>query len=30
MRWGAQHFIDPSGSLHSNLSQGEFLLGITF
>ena len=29
-RWGAQHFIDPSGLLHSNLSQGEFLLGITF
>jgi opacity protein-like surface antigen len=29
-RWGAQHFIDPGGLLHSNLSQGEFLLGITF
>jgi opacity protein-like surface antigen len=29
-RWGAQHFIDPSGSLHSDLNQGEFLLGITF
>jgi opacity protein-like surface antigen len=29
-RWGAQHFIDPNGLLHSNLSQGEFLLGITF
>jgi opacity protein-like surface antigen len=29
-RWGAQHFIDPTGLLHSNLNQGEFLLGITF
>jgi opacity protein-like surface antigen len=29
-RWGAEHFIDPSGLLHSNLNQGEFLLGITF
>jgi len=29
-RWGAQHFVDPSGLLHSNLNQGEFLLGITF
>jgi opacity protein-like surface antigen len=29
-RWGAQHFIDPGGLLHSNLNQGEFLLGITF
>ena len=29
-RWGAQHFFDPSGLLHSNLNQGEFLLGITF
>ena len=29
-RWGAQHFIDPNGLLHSNLNQGEFLLGITF
>ncbi len=26
----AQHFIDPNGLLHSNLNQGEFLLGITF
>jgi opacity protein-like surface antigen len=29
-RWGAQHFIDPNGLLHSSLNQGEFLLGITF
>jgi opacity protein-like surface antigen len=29
-RWGGQHFIDPNGLLHSNLNQGEFLLGITF
>ena len=29
-RWGAQHFIDPGGLLHSNLNQGEFLVGITF
>jgi opacity protein-like surface antigen len=29
-RWGAQHFIDPNGLLHSNVNQGEFLLGITF
>jgi opacity protein-like surface antigen len=29
-RWGAQHFIDPNGLLHSNLNQGEFLLGIAF
>jgi opacity protein-like surface antigen len=29
-RWGAEHFIDPNGLLHSNLNQGEFLLGITF
>ena len=29
-RWGAQYFIDPNGLLHSNLNQGEFLLGITF
>jgi hypothetical protein len=29
-RWNAQHFFDPSGLLHSNLNQGEFLLGITF
>lgn len=29
-RWGSQHFIDPSGLLHTNLNQGEFLLGIEF
>ncbi len=29
-RWGAEHFFDPSGLLHSNENQGEFLLGITF
>ena len=29
-RWSAKHFIDPNGLLHSNLKQGEFLLGITF
>ena len=29
-RWGAQHFIDPNGLLHSNANQGEFLVGITF
>jgi opacity protein-like surface antigen len=28
-RWGAEHFIDPNGLLHSNLNQGEFLVGIT-
>jgi opacity protein-like surface antigen len=29
-RWGAEHFFDPSGLLHSSENQGEFLLGITF
>ena len=29
-RWGAQHFVDPNALLHSNLNQGEFLVGITF
>jgi opacity protein-like surface antigen len=29
-RWGAQHFLDVSGLLHSNQNQAEFLLGITF
>ena len=29
-RWGGQHFIDPNGLLHSNVNQGEFLVGITF
>ena len=29
-RWGAQQFFDVNGLLHSNVNQGEFLLGITF
>jgi len=29
-RWGAKHFIDPSGLFNSNQNQGEFLIGITF
>lgn len=29
-RWGAEHFFDPSGLLHSSENQGEFLLGVTF
>jgi opacity protein-like surface antigen len=29
-RWGAEHFFDVSGLLHSSENQGEFLLGITF
>jgi opacity protein-like surface antigen len=29
-RWGAQHFLDPNGLLHSNQNQAEFLVGITF
>ena len=29
-RWGAKHFIDPSGLLDSNRNQGEFLVGISF
>ena len=29
-RWGAKHFIDPNGVLHSNLNQAEFLIGITY
>jgi opacity protein-like surface antigen len=30
-RWGTQHFfLDPTGFLHSNLNQAEFLVGITF
>jgi opacity protein-like surface antigen len=29
-RWGAQQFLDVNGLLHSNVNQGEFLLGITF
>ena len=29
--WGSQHFVDAvNGLLHSNQSQIEFLLGITF
>lgn len=29
-RWGARHFLDPNGGIHSNQNQAEFLLGITF
>jgi hypothetical protein len=29
-RWGAKHFIDPSGIVNSQQNQAEFLLGITF
>jgi opacity protein-like surface antigen len=29
-RWGARHFLDPNGGLHSNQNQAEFLVGITF
>jgi hypothetical protein len=29
-RWGAKHFIDPTGLLNSKQNQAEFLLGITF
>jgi len=29
-RWNDQHFLDPTGILKSNLSQAEFLVGITF
>jgi opacity protein-like surface antigen len=29
-RWGAQQFFDVNGLLHSNVNQGEFLLGVTF
>jgi hypothetical protein len=29
-RWGARHFVDPAGLVNSNLSQAEFLVGITF
>jgi hypothetical protein len=29
-RWGAKHFIDPSGLLDSKQTQAEFLLGISF
>ena len=29
-RWGARHFIDPSGLVNSKQNQAEFLVGITF
>lgn len=29
-RWGAQHFLDPSGRFSSNQNQAEFLVGVTF
>jgi opacity protein-like surface antigen len=29
-RWGAKHFIDPTGLLNSKQNQAEFLVGITF
>jgi len=29
-RWGARHFVDPSGLLDSNQNQGEFLIGFKF
>ena len=29
-RWGAQHFIDPTGIINSKLNQAEFLVGFTF
>jgi opacity protein-like surface antigen len=29
-RWGAQHFLDPNGGIHSNQNQAEFLVGLTF
>jgi len=29
-RWGAKHFLDPTGLLNSKQNQAEFLLGITF
>ena len=29
-RWNAQHFFDVNGLLHTNVNQGEFLLGINF
>jgi Outer membrane protein beta-barrel domain len=29
-RWGAKHFIDPTGIVNSNQNQAEFILGITF
>lgn len=29
-RWGAKHFLDTNGGIHSNQNQAEFLVGITF
>jgi len=29
-RWGAKHFVDPSGLLNSKQTQAEFLVGFTF
>lgn len=29
-RWGSQQIYDPSGLLHSNQNQAEFLVGVTF
>ena len=29
-RWGAQHFLDPTGLLSSNQNQAEFLIGFRF
>jgi hypothetical protein len=29
-RWGAQHFIDPTGIINSKQNQAEFLVGFTF
>jgi opacity protein-like surface antigen len=29
-RWNAEHFLDPAGLITSNLSQAEFLVGISF
>jgi hypothetical protein len=29
-RWGAKHFIDPTGMVNSQQNQAEFLVGFTF
>ena len=29
-RWGAKHFIDPTGIVNSKQNQAEFLVGLTF
>ena len=29
-RWGAKHFIDPTGIVNSQQNQAEFLVGLTF